>query len=178
MSEEKPLKRPGEQVNVDLRQQAFVDAYCADPEMNGARAAAAAGYGGKTGAAVAASRLLALPEVQEKIRATLAKRSERTHMTQDEVLQELRELVDADVTDAYDEDWKAKPFLKIPRPVRKLISEIKMTEFGPQLKFEDRNPLRQLLAKHMGIGITSKLQHEGKDGEPLQVVVQVLPKDE
>jgi hypothetical protein len=79
------------------KQQAFVDEYLCD--LNATKAAIRAGYSAKTAQEIS-SRLLTSPayaHVQEAIEAAKIARSERTKITQDEVLRHWSELATADV---------------------------------------------------------------------------------
>lgn len=73
------------------KQQAFKDEYLID--LNGTQAAIRAGYSEKT-ACEQAARLLANVKVATAIQKAMAARSERAGITQDEVIEDLKELRD------------------------------------------------------------------------------------
>lgn len=73
------------------RQQRFVDEYLVD--LNATQAAIRAGYSSKTAESIA-SRLLRNVKVQQAISAAQAERQERTELTADEVIRDLREVRD------------------------------------------------------------------------------------
>jgi phage terminase small subunit len=76
---------------LQAKQQLFVDEYLKD--LNGKQAAIRAGYSPKT-AEVQASRLLSVAKVREAVQAAMDKRSERTAITQDYVLNGIVEVID------------------------------------------------------------------------------------
>jgi phage terminase small subunit len=78
------------------RQQRFVEEYLCD--LNGKQAAIRAGYSSKT-AEVQAAQTLRIPKVQAALSAALARRSQRTAITQDTVLRELAVLAQSDIRD-------------------------------------------------------------------------------
>lgn len=73
------------------RQQRFVDEYLVD--LNGTQAAIRAGYSPKTAGRIAGQNLKKL-EIQQAISAAQSKRQERTELTADEVIRDLREVRD------------------------------------------------------------------------------------
>ena len=73
------------------RQQRFVDEYLID--LNATQAAIRAGYSPKTADRIASQNLRKL-EVQQAISAAQSKRQERTELTADEVIRDLREVRD------------------------------------------------------------------------------------
>lgn len=73
------------------RQRRFVDEYLID--LNATQAAIRAGYSSKTAESIA-SRLLRNVKVQQAISAAQAERQERTELTADEVIRDLREVRD------------------------------------------------------------------------------------
>jgi phage terminase small subunit len=73
------------------KQQRFVDEYLVD--LNATQAAIRAGYSEKTARQVAAENL-AKPNVAEAVQARQAERAERTELTQDEVINDFREIRD------------------------------------------------------------------------------------
>ena len=82
------------------KQQRFVDEYLID--LNATQAYLRAGYKVKeTSARVQASRLLADPNIARAIEAAKKKRSERTQITQDRVLQEIARIAFFDVRKLY-----------------------------------------------------------------------------
>lgn len=96
----KPAAKPRQQQNAtaapskrDRRIDVFAVEYVID--FNGAKAAVRAGYNPAT-ARFEACRMLALPEVQEKVDAAVAARMKRTELTADDVLNRIRAIATAD----------------------------------------------------------------------------------
>jgi phage terminase small subunit len=89
------VARRGSTTPLTLRQKRFVSEYLID--LNGKQAAIRAGYSPKT-AEVQASQTLSMPKVQAAIAAAMARRSQRTEITQDTVLRELAVLAQSDLT--------------------------------------------------------------------------------
>lgn len=89
----KPKRPPAEQSKRDRRIDLFAQEYIVD--FNGRAAAIRAGYGA-TSARFEASRLLALPEVQEKVDVAIAARLKRVQLTGDQVLDRIRAIATAD----------------------------------------------------------------------------------
>jgi phage terminase small subunit len=89
------------------RQKRFVDEYLID--LNATAAYKRAGYAATGNAAeVGAHQLLRNPKVAQAVAAAQQNRAERTHITQDRVLQELARLAFVDLRRAYNEDGTLK----------------------------------------------------------------------
>ncbi|MCO1462058.1 terminase small subunit [Burkholderia multivorans] len=87
------------------KQQRFVDEYLRD--LNASAAARRAGYSERT-ANEQGARLLAKVSVQEAVRAAMRARRERTHITQDRVLEELSRIAFFDIRKLYNADGTLK----------------------------------------------------------------------
>ena len=135
-------KRPGNGKGLSPQQQRFVDAYLADPAMNVKDAMRVAGYGeGYTRGNC--HRMLDNPAINAAVQAEMEKRSARTQITQDYVLQNAREVVERCMQRA---------------PV--------LQRDGTQVKDDDGRNVWQfdargataaltLLGKHVGIGVAN-----------------------
>lgn len=88
------------------QQKRFVEEYLID--MNGARAARAAGYS-ESAARETASRLLKKPEVAQAVRKARENLSERTEITQDWVLQRWAAIADVDKRAFFDDAGRLRP---------------------------------------------------------------------
>lgn len=156
------------------RHEQFCQEYIID--FNGTRAATDAGFS-KRSAKVTASRLLTKANIQQRISELLKDRSERTKITQDMVLQELKILGCSDfrnygeiVRTLADPDGrlKLKLFSEIKGDATRAIQSISehITKDGIQLKFKlhSKTPALELLGKHLGtftdINIKGKFKHE------------------
>lgn len=133
------------------KQNKFVREYLID--LNGTRAAIRAGYSVKT-AAEQASRLLRNVKVQEAIETAMARRSRRTGVIQDRVLNELAKLAFVQITDVIDPDSAeikrdaAEEDLACIQSVR-----IKPNEWGVEreVKLYDKKSALELLGRHLGM---------------------------
>ena len=86
------------ETGLTVRQRLFADEYLTD--LNGARAYRAAGYKGSDNVcAVEAHKLLSNPKVAAYVAAAMAKRAERTEITQDMVLERWWQIATADPND-------------------------------------------------------------------------------
>lgn len=104
------------------------------------------------------------------------KRSKRTEITVDFVLQELALLAKTDLAEAYDEKGNLKPIHDIPVELRRAISGVKVFEefdgFGTErtkigetreLKLWDKLRALELLGRHLKL-FTDKMEHSGSIG--------------
>lgn len=156
------------------RHEQFCQEYIID--FNGTRAATDAGFS-KRSAKVTACRLLTKDNIQQRISELLKDRSERTKITQDMVLHELKILACSDFRDygeiirtLADPDGrlKLKIFSEIKGDATRAIQSISehITKEGIQLKFKlhSKTPALELIAKHLGmlvdVNIKGKFKHE------------------
>ncbi len=132
------------------RQQRFVDEYLID--LNGKQAAIRAGYAPGS-AEVSASRLLSTDKVKARITELTADRNKRTQLTQDEVINDLRELRDI---------CMGRRAITITEVVKN-TSEGKADSADLTVKaFEPASAARalELLGKHQGM-FSTKVEHSG-----------------
>lgn len=90
---------------MNAKQQRFVDEYLVD--LNATQAAIRAGYSEKTAGQMGFD-LLKKPEIADAVAAAQQKRAERTHITQDRVLQELARVAFSDLRKAFKPDGALK----------------------------------------------------------------------
>lgn len=102
------------------RQKRFCDEYLID--LNGTQAAIRAGYSAKTAAAIGAENLIK-PNIQSYLKQRLNDREQRTEITQDMVIKELRDVAFAEAADYTD----------------------------AKLKYSNKLKALELLGKHMGM---------------------------
>ncbi|OBX86899.1 terminase [Haemophilus sp. CCUG 66565] len=140
------------------KQKQFVEEYLVD--LNATQAAIRAGYSEQTGYSIG-QRLLKKVEVQEAIQQAQNKRSERTQITQDEVIRRLIENVDISM---------GKKATVITIPSKSENGEVMGNDVA-QFVYEPSaaNKALELLGKHLGIfkdgvDITS-------GGKPLQPTI-------
>lgn len=140
---------------MNARQQRFVDEYLVD--LNATRAAVRAGYA-QGSADVHATRLLAHASVRAAIDAAIAKRSERTEITQDYVLKTIRETIER----------CSQARAVLTKKGEHVFVETPSGQMQPAYTFEPFAVLKgaELLAKHLGM-LVDKKELTGKDGKDL-----------
>lgn len=144
------------------RQKRFVEEYLID--LNATQAAIRAGYSKKT-AQEQGHQLLRKTSVKAAIDAAMAERSERTGITQDYVLNVIKETVER--------CSQAKPVLnKKGEPV---FVETPDGQLQPAYQFESFAVLKgaELLGKHLGM-FTDKMELSGKNGGPIERVTEFV----
>ena len=163
------------------KQKVFAQEYLVD--FNGTQAAIRAGYSKKS-AKQQASRLLTNVNIQEEIRSQMEKRSERTGVTIDAVVQRLNERAETHIEDLLEwgteelsdatgkvigkravVEWK--PSKSLTREQMRGITSVKLTngQFGPSLEIRIGGQVQSddMLMKHLG-GYA-----EGQGGDDLPV---------
>ena len=170
------------------KQQRFVDEYLID--LNAKQAAIRAGYSEHT-AHVQSCRLLAHVKIQAAIQEAMNKRQERTRITQDRVLQELARLGLSDIRRLFTDAGQLRDIRTLDDDTAAAVSSVKVVvragagvdedgnreiEQVHEIKLWDKNSALDKIAKHLGMMVD---RHElaGKDGGPLQVIVNKLFSD-
>lgn len=161
------------------QQALFVREYLVD--LNATQAAIRAGYSAAS-AASQGSRLLSLDKVARAVKEAQDARAERTHVTQDDVIRELKRLAFADPAKCLGPDGKPLALHQIPEEARAALAtyDVELGENGAvvacRVRRWDKTKSLELLGKHLGMW-TEKMD---LGGEPLQVVVQTLaePKEQ
>ena len=157
---------------VERREQLFVEEYLID--LNGSRAARAAGYKGSDQViGVTATRLLKKPKIAAAIQAAMDERVKRTQFNADRVLKEIEYLATVDIGKAYDEKGQLLPIKDIPEEVRRAIAGVEVFEefegFGKdriqigetkKMKTYDKNKALELAGRHFKM-YTDKVEHSG-----------------
>jgi phage terminase small subunit len=153
------------------KQQRFVEEYLID--LNATQAATRAGYSKRT-ANEQGARLLANVSVRQHIEESKAKRSERTEITQDRVLQELARIAFFDIRKLYNEDGSMKKPTDLDDDTAAALVgiDIQETTIGGEdggliitrkAKVIERTGALTLAMRHLGM-LTDKLQHSGEIG--------------
>lgn len=157
-------------------------------DLNGYKAALRAKYSEKT-ARVQASQLLTKLNIQERIAELQAKRSERTHISQDKVLNELALIGFSDLQNYVEvvEDTgaiRAKSFkemaegesralkrIKEDRVIKEDAKGDKVTVYD-KVVFELHDKLRalELIGKHLGMFV-ERVEHSGSETKPLRLML-------
>ena len=168
----------------NAKHERFCQEYIID--LNGAKAAERSGYSKKT-ARTQANQLLTKLDISKRVAELKEIRSERTVITQDMVLKELKILAQSDIQDylevveeyAGSEDGrlKLKLFADMKGSATRAIKSISehITKDGIQLKFRlhGKEKSLELLGKHLGMFPSSIVGAPDKDGKfkPLEVVI-------
>lgn len=165
-----------------LMRERFVAEYLID--MNGARAAVAAGYA-EIGAKVQASRLLTDANVREQIAQAQARkvkdaerRAANAEFTKDRWLAEVAGIAHADITDAFATGPDGKMTMTLAELKKsgfgKLISSLKVMPNGKvEFRLHPKIPALELMARHFG-WVKDQVEHSGvigtagMDGESLR----------
>jgi phage terminase small subunit len=137
------------------QQKRFVEEYLID--MNGARAARAAGYS-ESAARETASRLLKKPEVAQAVREAREKLSERTEITQDWVLQRWAAIADVDKREFFDDAGRLRPVSEWTREMALAVDGLDVTETEGEiavkvskLKLSSSKAALDSIARHLGM---------------------------
>ena len=136
-------------------------------------AAKRAGYSPKT-AKQRGHELLQDPRVRSRIQALMDRRSKRTDVTADRVLQELASLGFANIQDLYDDDGQLLPPHRLPRELAAAVEEVTEEIVGTgenqtrrwRYKIAGKKPPLELLGKHLRL-FREQVQVSNPDGTPL-----------
>jgi len=154
------------------KQSRFVSEYLVD--LNATQAAVRAGYSVKRADAIGYENLRK-PEIQTAIEKAMAKREQRTEITQDRVLKELARIGFADIRKVV--DWgesvsvmneltgvesivhgiTMRPAADLDDDTAAAISEIAETNQGLKVKFHDKQAALVNIGKHLGMFIDRKV---------------------
>ena len=158
-----------------LKQELFIKEYLID--LNATQAAIRAGYSEKT-AQVIGSENLSKPFIAIAIQEAMNKRSEKTEITAEKVLQEIAKLAFSNLQDFYHPDGGLKAIHELPRDVAAclLTNKINLTEASAiqEIKLHDKKGSLELLGRHLKL-FTDKTEITGADGTPLDLTVNFVP---
>lgn len=151
------------------KQLMFIKEYLID--LNATQAAIRAGYSEKT-AEVIGHENLRKPNIAEAIKEAMEKRSERTEVTQDMVINELAKIAFLDIRQAFDKDGSLKKIADMPDEVARAIggmdiSSIGELEIAKKIKLIDKKGALELLGKHLKM-FTDKTEITGANGNPIE----------
>jgi phage terminase small subunit len=158
----KKLKTKG----LTAKQFLFCQEYIKD--LNGSRAATAAGFK-EHSASAAASRMLDWPHIQEHIQMLMDKRANKMGIDADRVLKSILAIAEFDIGDLYTPEGVLKPVHQMPKEVRQILSGVKVGEIkvdGERVgemvepKIPDRLKALELLGRHLKL-FTDKIEHSG-----------------
>jgi phage terminase small subunit len=173
------------------KQARFVEEYLID--LNATQAAIRAGYSERTARKIGHENLTK-PDIAAALEEAMAKRSERTEITADRVLQELARIGFADVRNLFTWDEERTAFVpsrdlsedeaaaiaEVQAETTAFTTEDGVTETRIKLKLKTYDKLGALdkLGKHLGLFV-ERVEHSGKiDGPVLNVVLNRPKRDE
>jgi phage terminase small subunit len=145
-------KRGGDVARLTEKQKRFVAEYLVD--LNATQAAIRAGYSEKTAGQIGEQNLKKL-EIREALQKAMAKRAERTEITQDMVIRELAAIGFAKATDYAQVDDRGlvriTPTEELSDVQRRALSGIKEGKYGVEVSSYDKVRALELLGKHLGM---------------------------
>ena len=134
------------------KQEAFCQEYLID--LNATQAAIRAGYSEKTAASMGQQNLIKL-EITKRLHELKAKRSEKTQIDANYVLNRLAEIDSMDVADILESDGSVKPINEWPKVWRQTVSGVDVSSDGEvilkKVKWPDKVKNLELLGKHVGV---------------------------
>lgn len=156
------------------KQAVFVQEYLID--LNATQAAIRAGYSVRTARSIGEENLRK-PDISAAIQLARAEREERTHITQDRVLQELARIAFFDLRKLYREDGTLKAMHELDDEAAAVLAgvdvvetskasvedgEVKYTpEFTKKVKIPDKVGALALAMRHLGM-LKDKVEHSGE----------------
>lgn len=152
------------------KQSRFPTEYIID--LNATQAAIRAGYSKKTAYSIG-HELLKKPEIEEMIIDLKLKRTIRTEITSDRVLQELATIAFFDLKLFYDEDGMMLEIPDMPEEARRVIGGVTVTSisnknddnieyYTKNIKLIDKRGSLELLGRHLAM-FTDKFKIEGAE---------------
>ena len=145
--------------NLRPKQQRFVEEYLID--LNATQAAIRAGYSAKTAAVIGAENLIK-PYIKKAIQEAQNKLTERTEITQDYVLTNIKKVIERCMQQE----------AVLARDGSPLLIEGPEGDLVPLFEFKETGALKglELLGKHLGM-FKDKIELTGKDGSSLGIKV-------
>jgi len=162
----------------------FCREYICDAAMNATQAYARVFKGcAYNTARTEGSRLLANPNISQRIDELKQERNKRLEITADRVLEELAKLAFHDPRNFFDEDGRLKPIGELDPDHAKVIAGIETLHkvdggdkdgvtITTKIKLADRGQNLERLGKHLKL-FTDKTELTGKDGGPVETVAEV-----
>ncbi len=140
----------------------FCLAYVID--LNGAKAAIAAGYSAK-GAEVRASELLRKRKVRDRIAELTKKHADKLEITAERVLQELASLAFLDPRKFFDETGTLKRIVDLDDATAASIAGFEGTDYGMRIKFVDKGVNLERLGRYLKLFV-DQVAVSGLEGLP------------
>lgn len=114
---------------------------------NAKQAAIGAGYS-EDSAQEQGSRLLSIAKVRAFVDKLKIERNEALNFKAIDLLWKLQEVIDFDPVDFFDDAGNIRPLNEIPIELRRLITGVKQTKFGPEYVIMSREKAIEMLARH------------------------------
>lgn len=156
---------------MNAKQKRFCDEYLID--LNATQAAIRAGYSPKT-AYVIADENLKKPYIKAYVEQRMKERSERTNITQDEVIGELTKIAFSNTTDfvhVVTKDQKQRVVIKdtdeLDDDQKAAIKSIKPRLYGIEIEPYDKLKALELLGRHLGM-FTDKIEIKDVTENPVK----------
>lgn len=154
------------------KQQRFVEEYLVD--LCATQAAIRAGYSKKTASVIGVENL-GKPNISEAIQAAMDKRSERTRIDADWVMERLRAVADANISEILTDDMTLKPISEWPIHWQQNITSFEVLEqfekvgdktelagFLKKIRWPDSLRAVELIGKHSTVGaFKERVEHSG-----------------
>lgn len=158
------------------KQQCFIDEYLKD--LNATQAARRAGYSEKTAFRIGQENMQK-PTIAAAIREAIKKRSERTKIDADWLLNRMAQEADADISDLYDDQGNIKPVNQWPKIWRQgLVAglEIETITLGKgekkrtvskvsKIKLSDRVKRLEMIGRHIDVQAFKDRVEHSVDGD-------------
>lgn len=161
------------------KQAAFVAEYLID--LNASAAARRAGYSERVSNRIAAENM-AKPVIAQAIADAMAKRAQRTEITQDRVLQELARVAFLDPGKLFNADGAPIPVQQLDEDTRRAVVGLDVVTIGnadagigqvQKIKLADKLSALEKVGKHLGM-FTDRLAVGGLNGGPVEVAAVAL----
>jgi len=138
---------------INPKYEAFCQEYMKD--LNGSQAAIRAGYSEKT-ANVTASKMLIIPNIQERIKELQQERQQRTQITADMVIAELAKVAFHNVQDFVNGGNSILELKHLESEKVASVSAVKTTikadgDIVSEIKFHDKIAALEKLGRHLGV---------------------------
>lgn len=161
------------------KQKLFVKEYLID--LNATQAAIRAGYSEATADQIS-HQLLKKTIVADEVQKAMDKRTERTKLNADYVLNRLVEIDQLDIADILTDDGKVQPIKEWPEAWRKSISGVDVQEvlagdietFIKKIKWPDKLKNLELLGKHIAVGAFSEKQEQPQELPIGKIEIEVI----
>ncbi len=154
-------------------------------DLNATQAAIRAGYSENAATNIGAENLRK-PYIQEYLTSLLNKRSERTLINADYVLNRIAEIDQMDVLDILNDDMSMKPISEWPKSWRTTLSGLDVNEISldgdvksiiKKIKWPDKVKNLELMGRHVSVRAFDKRDDDSDNDAPPPVTIVVQVQD-